>query len=66
MKKYIVAIEEVISQEFSVKAENVEQAIKIAEEKYRKCEFVLEPGEVSVRKLAVIKPNNETTEWIEF
>lgn len=66
MSTYIVAIEETISQEFLIEAENTEQAAKIAEEKYKNGEFVLESGEVSFKQMAVSKPGDEGRNWIEF
>lgn len=38
----------------------------IAAEKYRKGEFVLAPGEVRFKQMAVVSPKNEVTEWNEF
>ncbi len=66
MKKYTVAIEETIVQEFEVEANDFGEALDIAEEKYRKGEFVLCPGEVHFKQMAVVKPNCEATEWKEF
>lgn len=66
MSTYIVAIEETISQEFLIEAENAEQAAKIAKEKYHDSEFVLEAGEVSFKQMAVNKPGDEVRNWIEF
>lgn len=66
MSTYIVVIEETITQEFLIEAENAEQAAKIAEEKYHNGEFVLESGEVSFKQMAVNKPGDEVRNWIEF
>lgn len=46
MAKYRVTIEEIISQDFEVEAENLDEAIDKTIEKYKSCEFVLEPGHV--------------------
>lgn len=64
--KYIITIEEMVSEDFEVEAESAEEAMDIAEEKYKKCEFVLEPGNLTFKQMAVISPENETTEWTEF
>lgn len=53
-------------EEFEVEAENFGEALDIAEEKYRNWEFVLCPGEVQFRQMAIVKPNRESTEWTEF
>ncbi len=64
MKKFIIAIEETVVQEFEVMADDSVQALEIAEEKYRKGKFVLEPGEVQFRQMASV--GDEPTEWMEF
>lgn len=64
MKKFIIAIEETVVQEFEVMAEDSIEALEIAEEKYHKGEFVLEPGEVQFRQMASV--GDEPTEWMEF
>lgn len=64
--KYIIAIEETVSEYFEVDAETAENAMKIAEEKYHSCEFVLEPGNLICKQMAVMSPDNEATEWVKF
>lgn len=66
MKKYTIAIEETIVDEFEIEANDFNEAMNIAEEKYRKGEFVLSPGEVQFKQMAVISPSCERTEWNEF
>ena len=66
MKKIKVTIEEHISQTFEVDADNIEDAMKIAEEKYNDGEFVLEPGEVNARLMMADDGEGECTEWNEF
>ena len=46
MTKYRVTIEEIITQDFEVEAENLDEAINRTVEKYKSGEFVLEPGNV--------------------
>lgn len=41
METFQICIKETVSQMFSVVAQDVEKAIKIASEKYNDCEFVL-------------------------
>ncbi len=64
MKTYKIGIEEIVSAVFEVEAEDSEQALEIAKEKYRSGEFVLEPGELQSKNIAVLEP--ESTEWKEF
>lgn len=66
MKKYIVAIEETLVDKFEVEANDFNEAIDIAKEKYRKGEFVLYPGEVQFKQMAIVSPSCEHTEWNEF
>ena len=54
MKKYVVTIEETISQEFDVMANNSEQAIAIAIEKYNLGELVLKTAFVNAVGVAII------------
>ncbi|MBQ8803241.1 MAG: hypothetical protein IJZ53_06395 [Tyzzerella sp.] len=64
MKTYKIGIEEIVSAVFEVEAEDSEKALEIAKEKYRLGEFVLEPGELQSKNIAVLEP--ESTEWKEF
>jgi len=65
-KKFVVAIEETIVHEFEIIADNPESAMKIAEDQYRKGFLVLSPGEVQFKQMAIVKPENEATEWCVF
>lgn len=66
MKKYIIAIEETVVQEFEIKADTAEKAMEIAEEQYKKGMLVISPGEAQFKQMAIVKPDNEATEWCEF
>ncbi len=57
-KKYVITIEETVSKNYEVSAINEEEALKTAVEKYRNGEFVLDPGEVTFRQMAI--HNSET------
>ena len=63
--KITVTIEEHISQAFEVEADTLEEAMQIAEDKYRSGEFVLENANVTAR-LMMAENNYEATEWEEF
>lgn len=63
--KTTVIIEEHISQAFEVEADTIEEAMQIAEDKYRSGEFVLENPCVTA-KLMMAENNYEATEWEEF
>ena len=64
MQTYKIGIEEIVSAEFKVEAENSEQALEIAKEKYRSGVFVLEPGELQSKNISILEPI--CTEWKEF
>ena len=66
MEKFIITIEEVIDEDFEVFADDVEQATRIAIEKYKSGEFVVENNNVTFKQIAIRKPDNEITEWFEF
>ena len=65
MKKYIVTIEETLDDDFEVMANSPEEALRIAEEKYWSCDFVVRPN-VTYRQMSVQKPSEEVTSWVEF
>lgn len=66
MKTYVICIQETISDEFSIVAENEKRALEIAKEKYMAGKIVLEPGYVNSTEMAIISPEEMATEWIEF
>ena len=63
--KNIVIIEEHIGQAFEIEADTLEDAMEIAEEKYRTGEFVLDNTNVTA-KLMMAENEYEATEWEEF
>ena len=67
MKKFKIVIEEHVSGEFEIEAEDMDEAFKIAEKKYYNGEIVLEPGNVSHRLMSGESADGEeSTEWVEF
>lgn len=64
MPKFTICIEEMISQEFEVEAEDWGEALEFGQEKYKNGEFVLVPGNLVTKQIAIMHP--EPTEWIEF
>ena len=62
MKKYKIAIEETVTEEFEVEADNLHKAMEIAAKKYYDGEFV----EAQAKKMAVIEPHCENSAWAEF
>lgn len=57
MPKFTVVIEETVSQDFDVEANSQEEAIKIARDKYRNGEFVLEPGNLELAQIMLCNGN---------
>lgn len=71
MKKYKVVIEETLVDTFEVLAGSIDEARKVAIQKYKDSELVLEPGECQHRQLAVLPSEKEIKkgaepQWIEF
>lgn len=66
MKKYVIAIEEVVVQNFEIEADSQEEALNKLETGYKNGICVLEPGEVQSKKMSIVKPEQNATEWIEF
>lgn len=60
-------IEEMISQDFAVDAVNMEEAMKLAEQKYNMGVIYSFPGNLTAKQMSSICPEtNEATEWVEF
>jgi hypothetical protein len=66
MKIFKIAIEEMVVDTFEVEANDAEEALQTAIEKYKNGIFVLEPGNVTSRQISIVKPNCEGNEWLEF
>ena len=66
-KKYTVAIEEHIVQEFPVEAHDIFQALQTAREAYSQGSFVVQP-DMPVARLMMARDNvtGEETGWDEF
>lgn len=60
-QKFTVIIEEKLLQK------NRNEAIKKAVENYKSGKFVLEPGNIIFRQMAIINSSeNDITEWVKF
>ena len=66
MQTFVVCIEETCVQQFEVEAKDERQALAVAQERYRFGEFVLAPGELHTRRMAVVMPEESATPWTEF
>lgn len=66
MKRFVIAVEETITQEFEVYADNEQEALHLLKEGYEKGEIVVDGGEVQSHQLAVIEPVRNIPEWIKF
>lgn len=66
MKKFTIALEETVVEEFEVEANTAEEALCIAQNNYKNGKFVLSPGEVQFKQLSIVRPESEASEWIEF
>lgn len=66
MKKYVVAIEETVVQNFEVEANSREEALRKVEKGYKNGNYVLESAEVQTKRMSVLNADNEFDKWIEF
>ena len=64
--KIKVIIEEHISQEFEVEAENIEDALEKAEQMYYNEELVVDSFNAPTCKLMMADDGEEQTDWTEF
>lgn len=64
--KYKIIIEEVISDEFVIEANSLDEAKEKAIEEYNNGNTVLEPGEVQLKQIKVIDKDNNEIGWEEF
>ena len=65
--KYIITIEEMVSQDFTVDAANMEEAMELAEQKYNTGEFILSPGNLVTKQMSgQCLETKEATDWVEF
>jgi len=65
MKKYVVTIEEVVSEEFVLEADSLDEAIEKTIANYNEGSFVLEPGNLIETNL-LVGNDNESSDWFEL
>ena len=65
-KVFKVTIEEHISETFEVEALDIEEAMQLAEERYRKGEYVLGGDSEVTARLMQACGDGDYTEWTEF
>lgn len=62
-----ITIEEMVSQTFLVEAQDDNEAMLVAIEKYKNVDFILEPGNLVCKQMEIHDIKNDTyTEWFEF
>lgn len=67
MKKYVVTVEETISDSFEIIAKNDEEARTLIQDKYNKGEIILEPGNLTFKQMQINNiTDNYVTEWEKF
>jgi hypothetical protein len=66
MKTFKITIEEHISETFEIEANDIDEAMEKAKEKYNDGEFVLEPGNVTAKLMMADDGEGDCTEWSEF
>ena len=65
MQKFTIAIEEVIADTFEVEANSIADAIQLVIANYESGDFVLEPGHLTQKKMALCTLDG-TLDWFEF
>ena len=66
LNNYTIAIEESFISEFTVYAEDVGDALELAEQKYYSGEFIVSRKDVAHKQMATMAPEGEESEWILF
>lgn len=66
MKKYVVTIEETLTEGFEIEAMNEQDAVRSAKEKYLKGEIILSNGEVQFKQMSLSNISDGENRWIEF
>lgn len=66
MKNFTISIEETVVEEFEIYAENENEALEKAFQKYKNHEIILENGEVQYAQMAIVNPVNSEIKWIEI
>lgn len=62
-----ITIEEQVSETFEIMADNIEEAMEIAEEQYKNGDIALEPGNLVAKlMMAEDEETGEFTDWTEF
>ena len=64
MQTYFVTIQETVTDTFEVEANSINEALRIAKEKYNACEFVLEPGTLIDTTMQISNGDDEDSDWI--
>ncbi len=65
--KYTITIEETVSDSFIIEADNLKQALQIAQNKYYDSEIILEPGNLLNTKMQISNDDlDEQTDWIDL
>ena len=62
-----ITIEEMVTKTFLVEAQDDNEAMLVAIEKYKNGDFILEPGNLVCKQMEIHDIKNDTyTEWFEF
>ncbi len=64
--KYIVTIEEMISQDFVVEADTIKEALEIVEQGYKNGIFILSPGRLVCKQISADDGQGDCVDWYEF
>lgn len=65
-RKYSIIIEETISENFEIEAEDIDEALKVAKQKYKNGEIVLNPGNLIFKQISASDEKGNSVDWHEF
>lgn len=64
--KYKITIEETLSEEFEIEADNIHEALRMAQEDYKNGTLVLSPGELICKQICAAEEGGDYVDWYEF
>ncbi len=65
-RKYIVTIEEMISQDFEIEADSIDVALETAEQQYKKGIITLSDGNLVCKQISATDNKGDSVDWYEF
>lgn len=64
--EYTITIEKAVTKDFKIEASSTDDVYKMAGQKYKSGEFILDPGDCQFKQIVIMKPVCGYDEWREF